>query len=217
LLQLGFSDQVTAAGLRSLADEPGLPSLASLSLTGRRPALRLSSGPVAWLESPLDVPALLAVLRSPHRLALRTLSITDAELDEAAFAALASEPGLARLTILLLYTSNTTGAEEMQALAASPHLSPRCSLSLTPRRPLSPEAVRAVCALLDRPQPLRQLSLIHQDPEDNNREAPWLTEEAEAVRAALASIPGCRVEVQESGYSRGNLLLTTGDGERKKP
>jgi uncharacterized protein (TIGR02996 family) len=211
-LELGYSDYVTAAGLWALAGEPGLPRLASLTLTGLRPGLPpLEGGARPWEGTPLDVKALRALLASPHREALRALSLSDAGLDDGALAALAAEPGLGRLTGLYLFTSNRIGAAGLRALANSVRLSPRCSLVLTPRRPLGPEEMRALCAFFTRPQPLRSLSISYNDPNDDDHLVPWLEGEVAALRAALAGAPGARLEAELKGYSRGTLTLTRGE------
>jgi hypothetical protein len=112
------------------------------------------------------------------------------------------------LNRLVLHTANLTGADGMRALATSAHLSPNCWLSLTPRRPLGPDEVLGVRALLRRP--LRRLSLAANNPDHQGR-GPWLVEEVEALRETVADIPGACLHAEDAGSAWADLVLTVGD------
>jgi uncharacterized protein (TIGR02996 family) len=106
-------ESVTDAGLRALADCPGLAKLRILSVSGTR----ITSAGVE------------AVLNGPHW-RLTGLNLAQCQLRPGVVGVLASSPRLARLEVLDLSLNDEIGIDDLAPLAESEYLSPQTELNI---------------------------------------------------------------------------------------
>lgn len=108
-----YTEAVTDAGLRALADSPHLRNLRVLSISGTR----------------ITASGIEAILNSPH-FRLTGLSVANCQLRRDAMEVIAASPRTARLEVLDLSGNDEFGSGELRALAESEFLSPMTELDV---------------------------------------------------------------------------------------